>query len=57
MSPTTRAYTIRLTANGEVYPIHRDVTREHPRAVDAALGTTSETELQQYLDDRQVADY
>jgi hypothetical protein len=35
----------------------RDVTREHPRAVHAALGTRSEIELQQYLDDCKVADY
>jgi hypothetical protein len=46
-----REYVARLHVAGEVYPIHRDVTREHPRAVPAALGTTSETELQQYLDD------
>jgi hypothetical protein len=33
------------------------VAREHPRAVHAALGTTSETELQQYLDDCHPQDY
>jgi hypothetical protein len=53
----TRAFTIRLTVNGEVYPIHRDVTGEHPRAVHAALGTHSEEELQQYLDDCHPQDY
>jgi hypothetical protein len=52
-----REYVVRLHVAGEVYPIHRDVTSEHPRAVHAALGTTSETELQQYLDDCRVADY
>jgi hypothetical protein len=53
----SRPYSIRLTINGEVYPISRYVTCEHPRAVHAALGMHSEEELQQYLDDCHVADY
>jgi hypothetical protein len=52
-----RPYTIRLHVHGEVYPIHRDVNCEHPRAVHAACGTTSEDELQQHLDDCRPADY
>jgi hypothetical protein len=31
--------------------------QEHPRAVHAALGTQSEQELQQYVDDCHVADF
>jgi hypothetical protein len=30
-----RPYTIRLHLAGEVYPIYRDVTCEHPRASQA----------------------
>jgi hypothetical protein len=44
-------YLIHLTINCEVYPISRDVTHEHPRAVHAALGTHGEEELQGYLED------
>jgi hypothetical protein len=53
----TRPYTIHLTVDGERYELHRGVGHEHPRAVHAALGTTSETELLQYLDDCHPQDY
>jgi hypothetical protein len=46
-----------LKIDGAVYPIHRDVTRIHPRAVHDALGTRSEAELQMYLDDCHVLDW
>jgi hypothetical protein len=53
----SRPYTILLHVHGEVYPISRGDGHEHPRAVHATLGTHSEAELRQYLDDCRVADY
>jgi hypothetical protein len=51
------AYIIKLHLAGKVYPIHRDVTHVHPQAVHERLGSHSEGELQQYLDDCRVVDY
>jgi len=48
---------IQITVDGTVYPIRADATHEHPRAVHAALGTSSEDELQQYLHDCRAADW
>lgn len=52
-----RNYTITLHASGAVYEIHRDVAHRHPEAVHAALGTTSESDLQHALDTMSVDDW
>ena len=48
---------ITLTVGEETYTIHRDVRHEHPAAVHDALGTGSEQELQQHLDQCHVDDW
>lgn len=52
-----RPYSVRITVDGVVYPIYRDVAHVHPGAVHAALGTASEAELQRLLDQVSVHDY
>lgn len=46
-----------ITVNGQVYPIIRDVTTQHPRAVHEAMGTKIESELQYCLDQLSVHDW
>lgn len=48
---------IQMTINGTVYPISRDVCHTHPSVVHEAMGTSSETELQQGLDTMNVSDW
>ena len=54
----TREIEITLTTPaGETYHIARDSATQHPAAVHEALGTSSEAELQEHLDQIRAADY
>lgn len=48
---------ITLSKGGVSYPISRSVTDIHPQAVHDALGTSSESDLQYYLDQCHVSDW
>lgn len=50
-------YRIQLTVDGVIRQISRDATHQHPDAVHAAMGTSSETELQRALDGMNVSDW
>jgi hypothetical protein len=55
--PMPREYLARLIVNRKSYVIHQDSACIHPPAVHAALGTRSEEELQQYLQDCDPREY
>lgn len=50
-------HSIQITVNGTIFPIIRDVAYIHPAPVHAAMGTSTEIELQHALDTLNISDW